>query len=342
MIGGKKIDAGTYDVFVELKEGAWTLILSTQPTQDKYDSNDKTKIWGAYGYDPKFDVVRVPMTMMTPAVSIDQFTIGFVDMTDAGGKLAMGWDKTAPSCRSRSRRRGGPRGRPVLRWEGASPSPTSSCWRRPRRSSPRTGRFRSGPTRCPPRSTPRSTASRPSRPCASSADSTASRARPASPPPRSMIAAEGDRRRPLRRRDRALPRRRQDPVRALPVARRLDAGLRDARGGLADADGSSRRFPDLPVALADYSQDADVTAELVDVGAGTSPKDYEGRDVRGKIVLADGPLPTVHRARLRGARRRRLPLRLPEPGDAVVRRRPRPRSAGATSRPTSARTASPS
>lgn len=95
MIGGKKIAAGSYDVFVELKEGAWTFILSTQPTQDKYDSNEKTKIWGSYGYDAKFDVVRVPMTMMTPAVSIDQFTIGFVDMTDAGGKLAMGWDKTA-------------------------------------------------------------------------------------------------------------------------------------------------------------------------------------------------------------------------------------------------------
>ncbi len=54
-------------------------------------------------------------------------------------------------------------------------------------------------------------------------------------------------------------------------------------------------FPDLPVAIADYSQDADVTAELVDVGAGTSPKDYDSRDVRGKIVLADGPLPLVHR-----------------------------------------------
>ncbi len=54
-------------------------------------------------------------------------------------------------------------------------------------------------------------------------------------------------------------------------------------------------FPDLPVALADYSQDADVTAELVDVGKGTSPKDYEGRDVRGKLVLADGALPAVHR-----------------------------------------------
>ena len=95
MIGGKKIEAGSYDVFVELKEGAWTFILSTQPTQEKYDRNEKTKIWGAYGYDPKFDVVRVPMTMMTPAVSIDQFTIGFADMTDAGGKLTMAWEKTA-------------------------------------------------------------------------------------------------------------------------------------------------------------------------------------------------------------------------------------------------------
>ena len=94
-IGGKKLDPGSYDVFVELKETGWTLILSTQPTQEKYDSADKTKIWGAYGYDPKFDVVRVPMTMMKPAVAIDQFTIGFVDMSDTGGKLAMAWDKTA-------------------------------------------------------------------------------------------------------------------------------------------------------------------------------------------------------------------------------------------------------
>ncbi|MDQ6894465.1 MAG: DUF4910 domain-containing protein [Acidobacteriota bacterium] len=55
------------------------------------------------------------------------------------------------------------------------------------------------------------------------------------------------------------------------------------------------RFPDEPISLADYSQDADVTAELVDVGAGTDPKNYSGKEVRGKIVLADGPLPSVHR-----------------------------------------------
>ena len=54
-------------------------------------------------------------------------------------------------------------------------------------------------------------------------------------------------------------------------------------------------FPDLPVALADYSQDAEVTAELVDVGTGTDPQDYAGKDVRGRLVLADGALATVHR-----------------------------------------------
>lgn len=49
------------------------------------------------------------------------------------------------------------------------------------------------------------------------------------------------------------------------------------------------------VALADYSQDADVTAELVDVGAGAEAAAYQGKEVRGKIVLADGPLAEVHR-----------------------------------------------
>ena len=95
MMAGKRIEPGTYAVFVDLKEGAWTLIVSKQPMQEKYDPNDKTKIWGSYGYDPKLDVVRVPMTMITPKAAIEQFTIGFIDMTDAGGKLAIAWDKTA-------------------------------------------------------------------------------------------------------------------------------------------------------------------------------------------------------------------------------------------------------
>ena len=93
-IGGKRIEPGEYSLFVDLKESGWTLIVSTQPYQEKYDPNEKTKTWGSFGYDPKFDVVRVPMKMVTPAVSIDQFTIGFVNMTDKGGAIAMGWEKT--------------------------------------------------------------------------------------------------------------------------------------------------------------------------------------------------------------------------------------------------------
>lgn len=54
-------------------------------------------------------------------------------------------------------------------------------------------------------------------------------------------------------------------------------------------------FAKEPVALADYSQDADVTAELVDVGPGADAAAYQGKDVRGKLVLADGPLAAVHR-----------------------------------------------
>lgn len=92
-IGGKKLPAGEYSLFVQLKESGWTFVLSTQPAQQKYDPADKTAIWGAYGYDAKFDVLQAPMTMMKSPHSIDQFNIGFLDVTDKGGKLAMAWDK---------------------------------------------------------------------------------------------------------------------------------------------------------------------------------------------------------------------------------------------------------
>jgi hypothetical protein len=61
-----------------------------------------------------------------------------------------------------------------------------------------------------------------------------------------------------------------------------------ARAKIAD-------YEEMSVALADYSQSADVTASLVDVGAGTSAKDYEGKDVKDKIVLAGGNVAAVHK-----------------------------------------------
>lgn len=54
-------------------------------------------------------------------------------------------------------------------------------------------------------------------------------------------------------------------------------------------------YDEMRVALADYSQTADVSAPLVDVGAGASPKDYEGKEVKDRIVLAGGPVAAVHK-----------------------------------------------
>jgi len=94
VIAGKRLAPGTYDVLVDLKESGWTLILSTQKTQDKYDPNEKIAMWGSFGYDPKWDVLRAPMTLSRLPHSVDQFTISFLDMTESGGTLAMQWETT--------------------------------------------------------------------------------------------------------------------------------------------------------------------------------------------------------------------------------------------------------
>ena len=50
-----------------------------------------------------------------------------------------------------------------------------------------------------------------------------------------------------------------------------------------------------PMSLAEDSESGDVTAELVDVGAGSSEKDYVGKSVKGKLILissqADAAVP---------------------------------------------------
>jgi aminopeptidase YwaD len=54
-------------------------------------------------------------------------------------------------------------------------------------------------------------------------------------------------------------------------------------------------YEEMRVALADYSQSADMTATLVDVGAGASAKDYDGKEVKGRLVLAGGDVAAVHK-----------------------------------------------
>jgi len=54
-------------------------------------------------------------------------------------------------------------------------------------------------------------------------------------------------------------------------------------------------YPEIGMSVVTYSNPGQARAELVWVGAGTRDSDYEGRDVRGKIVLCTGNGGQVHR-----------------------------------------------
>ncbi len=62
------------------------------------------------------------------------------------------------------------------------------------------------------------------------------------------------------------------------------AELWEMKGG--DAAVKVASYEAEPVVLAEDSESADVTADLVDVGEGTKESDYAAKDVKGKIVLA--------------------------------------------------------
>lgn len=93
-IGGKTLKPGVYNAFAELKPGAWTLVLSTQPRQPRFDPNDKVLLFGSYNYDPKFDVLRAPMSVRTSDTRVEQLTIGFVNATATSATMQVMWETT--------------------------------------------------------------------------------------------------------------------------------------------------------------------------------------------------------------------------------------------------------
>ena len=97
VINGKTVAPGTYTMFIDLKPNAWTLIVSSWEAQTRYDPNNKKQLWGAYDYTTDKDVVRAPMTIATLPFGVEQLTWNFLDVTDAGGKIAIMWDKNVAS-----------------------------------------------------------------------------------------------------------------------------------------------------------------------------------------------------------------------------------------------------
>jgi hypothetical protein len=97
VINGKTVEPGGYSLFIELKPDNWTLIVSGWQPQRQFNPSNREELWGAYGYTPDKDVVRAPMTLSTLPFSVDQLTWLFLDMSDAGGRLAIMWDRQMAS-----------------------------------------------------------------------------------------------------------------------------------------------------------------------------------------------------------------------------------------------------
>ena len=91
--GDQALPAGEYSMFIDLKEGDWTLIFSTHAAKDGFREPGEG-LWGAYNYTPDKDVLRVGMDVSSMPVSYEQLTISFVNVTAKGGSLALMWENT--------------------------------------------------------------------------------------------------------------------------------------------------------------------------------------------------------------------------------------------------------
>ncbi len=104
VLGNKTVAPGEYTLFIDLQPRRWTLIVSTWGAKTTFEANSPLELWGAYDYTSDRDVVRVPMTRSTLPYSFDQLAWEFLDMSDAGGKLALIWDKQIASVPFRIQR----------------------------------------------------------------------------------------------------------------------------------------------------------------------------------------------------------------------------------------------
>jgi len=97
-IGGKMIPAGEYSLFIELKSPTeWTFIVSNWAAAQKFNEASKDALYGAFEYTPDKDVARAAMKVEVLPFRVEQLTWEFLDVTDAGGRMAVMWDKNMAS-----------------------------------------------------------------------------------------------------------------------------------------------------------------------------------------------------------------------------------------------------
>ena len=82
-IEGKDLPAGEYALYTMPGENEWTIIFSKN-----------LKLWGAYGYKPDADALRVTVKPIALPNEVETFTIGVGDLKDDGAVIHLDWDKT--------------------------------------------------------------------------------------------------------------------------------------------------------------------------------------------------------------------------------------------------------
>lgn len=81
-VEGKPLKAGTYALFIELNPGSANVIFNSNP-----------KAWGNFFYDPKEDVLRVPVKTRELGESVEWLRYDFRAINDSAAIMAMNWEK---------------------------------------------------------------------------------------------------------------------------------------------------------------------------------------------------------------------------------------------------------
>lgn len=82
MLGTLRVPKGSYALFTLPGKSAWTLVV-----------NKTAKQWGAFSYDAKQDLGRVPLKVGEGAAPVEQFTIELQPAGERKAILKLSWDK---------------------------------------------------------------------------------------------------------------------------------------------------------------------------------------------------------------------------------------------------------
>ena len=100
MFGNTTVPAGEHTLFIELKsQTEWNLVVSGWRASPTFTPEDKQNtIYGAFGYTPDRDLVRVAMKVDALPYRVEELAWEFLDMSTDSGRIAIRWDRSMASA----------------------------------------------------------------------------------------------------------------------------------------------------------------------------------------------------------------------------------------------------